>query len=357
MKFVVQTCLLSSRWKLLWTTMPYLNFSNYHFGSLLRKFSKFVTHVLSHRNNQVDVSLVKLRFEDAVSQVIVKRIANYAFSHNVQELTIESFSPYQSYYPRKYPSCLFISRSLKHFTFSSPFSPCVTPKTPWDFPALTTLHLLHIKLCDALTQESLDLFSKCVNLKNLTLDIFTVEDVGVLDIITPRLSTLTLIYGRCSEFVNLVAPQLEKLKVINCSFKYLNAPPGLSLLYYRGHCPPAELCKDRFHSLNKVTICLYLESPYKEEDARKSINMLQKLHSARYLTLNADIIECISSFPDLLLHHSSPFSNLICLKIDSGVRKDVCQVNMSTEARNFFLDNSPNATIIMELTTNFGDSF
>ncbi|CAI9300111.1 unnamed protein product [Lactuca saligna] len=356
MKFVVQTCLLSSRRKLLRTTMPYLNFSNYPFGSLLRKFSKFVTHVLSHLNHQVDMTLIKLRFKDAVSQVIVKRIANYAFSHNVQELTIESFSPYQSYHPRKYPSCLFISHSLKHFTFSSPFSPCVTPKTPRVFPALTTLHLLHIKLCDA-DQESLDLFSKCVNLKNLTLDVFTVENVGVLEIITPRLSTLTLIYGRCSEVVNLVAPKLEKHKVTNFSFKYLNAPSRLSLLYYRGCCPPAELCKDRFHSLDKVTICLYLDSPYKEEDARMSLNMLQKLHSASYLTFNADIIECITSFPDLLLHHSSPFSNLICLKIDSGVRKDVCQVNMSMEGRNFFLDNSRNATVIVELTLNLGDSF
>ncbi|KAI3728234.1 hypothetical protein L6452_16867 [Arctium lappa] len=346
-KFAVQTCLLSSRWKLLWTSMPCLNFSSRHFGSL-PKFAKFVTHVLSHRNHQIEVTSVKLSFYGEANQVFVRKIANYAFSHNVQELTVVSFPKYH----HEFPPCLFRSHSLKHFTLSCNFHVlCLTPKTPWDFPALTTLHLDAVRFCDDNTEKSVNLFSKCVNLKNLTLESFVVEAVEGFDIITPRLSNLTLIEGRCLEVINLIAPQLENLTVIDCSIKYLNAPPGLSSLCYRGY-HPSQLSNDCLHSLNKVTIWLSIYCsimPYKEEDARKTINMLQEVHSARFLTLNADIVECISSFPDLLSHLPSPFSNLICLNIDSSMRKDAYKVKISTQAKNFLLENSPSATFIMEL--------
>ncbi|XP_052625174.1 putative F-box/FBD/LRR-repeat protein At4g13965 [Lactuca sativa] len=343
MKYAVQTCSLSSRWEFLWTSMPCFNLSSREF-SCLPKFAKFVNHVLTHRNHQVEVSSVKLHFSGAASQVFVRKIASYMFSHNVQQLTVVCF-------PKKhheFPPSLFSSQTLKHFTLSNrPLytSPCLTPKTPWDFPALATLHLSHITLCEDHSQKSVDLFSKCVNLKNLTLEWFTVE---AIDIITPRLSNLVLIKGRRSLVINLVAPQLEHLTIIDCSIDYLNAPPGLSSLCYTGDLPQ-QFSKDGFHSLNKVSICCDMYRPYKEKVACKAIKMLQELHSARYLTLNVDFIECLSSYPNLLSHHPSPFSNLICLTIDSSMRNDAYNVKMSTEARNFFLENSPNATFIMEL--------
>ncbi|CAI9275049.1 unnamed protein product [Lactuca saligna] len=345
MKFAVQTCLLSSRWKLLWTSMPCLNFTSWQFTSL-PKFSKFVNHVLSHHNHQVEVSTVKLHFTGAASQVFVRKIVKYAFSHKVQQLTVYGSAKYRL---TNYPPCLFSSHSLKHLTLTAQHRPCITPKTPWDFPALTTLHLSDIILCEDDTEKSLDLFSKCVNLENLTLELFSVGNVEVFDIITPRLSNLMLAHGNsCSAVINLIAPQLEKLTVISFSFKYLNAPPGLSSLLYWGR-PPLQFCKDRFYSLNEVTICFNsFGSRYKEEDARKTMNLLQELHTARYLTLNVDIVKCISSFPYLLSHHPSPFSNLISLTIDYHLNRDAYGEEISTEARNFLLENSPSATLIMK---------
>ncbi|GJZ70110.1 RNA-directed DNA polymerase, eukaryota, reverse transcriptase zinc-binding domain protein, partial [Tanacetum coccineum] len=116
-KFVVQTCVLSSRWKLIWKSIPRLDLLSRQFKDL-PKFAKFVTRVLSHRNRQVEVSTVKLYFHEA---------ANH----------------------REFPPCLFNSPTLKHFALTlPPDSRCVTPKTPWDFPALTTLHLFDTILCN-----------------------------------------------------------------------------------------------------------------------------------------------------------------------------------------------------------------
>ncbi|GJZ68212.1 hypothetical protein Tco_0631452 [Tanacetum coccineum] len=236
--------------------------------------------------------------------------------------------------------------------FRVPFHhPCLTPKTPWDFPALTTLHLSDITLCDD-TCKSVDLFSKCVNLKNLTLETFVLAGhVEVFDIITPRLSNLKLIHGRRLNAINLVAPQLENLIVIECSISYLNVPQGVSSLCYRGYDPP-EWFKDSFHSVNKVTVSLFYHgtlSPCNEDDARETIKMLQELRSARFLTLSIDIIECLSSFPDVLSHPPSPFSNLISLNINPSMMKPSYKVKMSIEAQNFLLENSPNATFSMDL--------
>ncbi|PWA38532.1 F-box domain, cyclin-like protein [Artemisia annua] len=341
-KYAVQTSMLSSRWKLLWTSVPCLDLASYKFRHL-PKFSKFVTNVLSHRNHQIDVSSVKLDFSGAASQAFVRKIANYAFSHNVQELTVTSW-------PKKdheFPPCLFSSQSLKHFTFSSSLhDQCLTPKTPWDFPALTTLHLSEIILCDD-NRESIDLFSKCVNLRNLTLENFRLgAHVEEFNIITPRLSNLKLIKGRLLKAINLVAPQLESLTIIDCPISYLNLPPRISSLCYKSHNPP-KWFKDSCHSVNKVTVSLSYHSalrPYNEEDFRETVNMLQELRSAKFLTLSFDIIECISAFPDLLAQHPSPFSNLISLYIDSSWGKNSYKVKMSTEATNFLLENSPNAT-------------
>nr|XP_043639057.1 F-box/FBD/LRR-repeat protein At1g80470-like [Erigeron canadensis] len=348
-EFVVQTCLLlSPRWKVLWKSVPCLSFSRRGFPTV-HKFSKFVTNVLSRRNNHVEVSTVKLNYSGAASQAFVKKIAKYAFSHNVQELIVIS-RPKNHY---EYPPCLFNSTSLKHFTFSSELlrsdlTPKI-PKTPWNFPALTSLNLSEITLCED-NREYLDLFSKCVNLKNLSLNTVIVE-AKVFDIITPRLSSLVLIKDLRSPVINVIAPQLENLTICGCEINHLDAAPGLSSFAYTGYGPPKWL-KGRFHSLNKVSVCLSFRRSnmlYDEEDARETISMLQELKSAKILTLNFDIVECLSAYPDLLSHLPSPFSNLICLDIDPNRRKDAYKINVSTEARNFLLENSPSATFIMDI--------
>ncbi|GJY30069.1 hypothetical protein Tco_0413564, partial [Tanacetum coccineum] len=202
-------------------------------------------------------------------------------------------------------------------------------------------------LCDN-DNESVDLFSKCLNLKNLAIERCIIR-AKVFDISTPRLSALKL--NDCRGGVtNVIAPLLENLTVIKSSINNIEAPLRLSYLLYSNYFHP-KWFKNCFHSLNDVSVSLSIHrnKPYEETAARETINMLQELRSARCLTLNMDIVECISSFPDLLSHLPSPFSNLISLSINSNMSSDAYKVELPTEARNFLLENSPSATFIMDL--------
>ncbi|GJR77099.1 F-box domain containing protein [Tanacetum coccineum] len=113
-KLAVQTSALSPRWRYLWTTLPCLNFSRENFKTL-PKFFNFVTHVLSCRDNQIDISSAKLSFRGKASQEFVTKILNYAFSHNVKQLTISGLPDKSEI---EFPLSLFSSQSLEHLTLT-----------------------------------------------------------------------------------------------------------------------------------------------------------------------------------------------------------------------------------------------
>ncbi|GJZ16273.1 F-box domain containing protein, partial [Tanacetum coccineum] len=248
--------LWSQEWRYIWTSMPYLNFSTESFSNL-NKFSKFVTNILSRRDNRVQLSSVKLCFRGKATQVFVKRILNYAFSHNVEQLTCVSFANKDHI---AFPVNLFSSQSLKHLTLtrSSGYKSCTLAST-WDLPALTTLCLSRIKL-------DVDLSSNCPNLKNLTIIRLPKESgKSDLNICLPKLSNLTLEYVSCN-VVNVEAPQLKNLKM-------------------RESYSSVNFSADVF-SLEEVdiTICY----PHK---AQTVVGLLQQFSSVKFLTLNLEIFE------------------------------------------------------------------
>ncbi|GJV95914.1 F-box domain containing protein [Tanacetum coccineum] len=141
LKQAIETSGLSSRWRYIWTSMPYLDFSTQSF-SKSNKFSKFVTNVLSRRDNQVQLSSVKLCFRGKATQVFIKRILNHAFSHNIKQLTFVSSAnkvdmalPINLFTKQSLPLACFSSQSLKHLTLSLSYwyEPCAVTST-WDLP-------------------------------------------------------------------------------------------------------------------------------------------------------------------------------------------------------------------------------
>ncbi|XP_071695729.1 F-box/FBD/LRR-repeat protein At1g16930-like [Rutidosis leptorrhynchoides] len=249
-KHVVQTSALSSRWKYTWTSMPYLDFSSNDFAELLI-FSKFVTHVLSGRNNEVEVSSLKLKFRINESQVFVKRVLDYAVSHNVQQMTVTCFVEKDTEFPLSLLSVL----SVKHLSLTTEYSGrgrdikfYMKLTSTWELLALTTLHLNYVTFCDDNTNGH-----------------------------------------RSVKVVNVVAPQLENLTIMNCheNRQHLVSAPNLTSLVYKGF-DPLHLNTDDFHLLEKADLCI---SPMWCSDPHEIVCLLVQLHSVKSLTLNLEIVE------------------------------------------------------------------
>ncbi|KAK9052828.1 hypothetical protein SSX86_029458 [Deinandra increscens subsp. villosa] len=325
-KEAIGTSILSSRWRFIWTSMQYLNFSCDDF-SKLPKFSKFATRVLSCRNNLAEVYSMRLSFRGSgnVTQQFVKRILNYATSHNIQQLKVVYSGRYE-------------------------YSPDVVLTSTSELPSLTTLDLNHITLRDDNADKSIGIISKCANLKNLTLKWFKTTGSDGFSIFHPRLSNLTLEdICKTVKVVNVDAPQLKNLTVRFCGAELVISAPNLASLLYKGY-GLMPLSTNGFHTLEKADICF--SSPQRS-DAHQIVCLLQLLHNAKFLTLNQEIVKILSSSEVPLLHQPSPFVNLKSLKISP---EKVClseqapqKVTMSPALYCYLLDGSPkcNFTVVI----------
>ncbi|PWA59549.1 F-box domain, Leucine-rich repeat domain, L domain-like protein [Artemisia annua] len=234
--------------------MSCLAFSSEDFPNV-PKFSNFVKHVLSGRDNQREVSSVKVTFCAKARQVFVKRILKYAFSHNVQQRS-------------------------------------VTLTSTWEVPALTTLHLDRVTLSRDVADNFSGLISKCVNLKNLTLTKCHLVRSNNIDfnIFHSQLSNLTIDKVCWNvRLISVSAPQLKNLIIRRYSFDstgiMISAPDLAYLLLQCYDC--LKFSADDFHSLEKADISI--SEPYRE-DPQNIVGLFQLLHSVKDLTLNLEIL-------------------------------------------------------------------
>nr|GEV00910.1 hypothetical protein [Tanacetum cinerariifolium] len=363
----VKTSSLSSRWRFIWTTMTCLAFSSEDFPDLA-KFSNFVKHVLSGRDNQREVSSVKLSFRGKASQVFVKRILAYAFSHNVQQLDITCLVERNI----KFPLSLFSSQTLKHLTLNKGYcngrGGSMTLTSTWEVPVLTTLHLNDITLSHDNTDNFSGLISKCVNLKNLTItrcNMAGSNNIG-FNIFHSQLSNLTLegVYWN-ARLLTVVAPQLKNIIIRIYAYgssRIMISAPELAFLLLQCY-DSLNFSADDFHSLEKADISFAL--PYKE-DPQNIVGLFQLLQSVKDLTLNMEILEHLFSSVEIISHQPSPFANLKSIKIyplwvDNWklpwetyypLSVDKWKLpretgTMSTEVKNYLLAGSPGATFTM----------
>ncbi|GJY28159.1 F-box domain, cyclin-like protein [Tanacetum coccineum] len=294
-KYAIQTSQLSRKWKHVWTEMPYLSFNSRMFRNV-HLFAKFTDHVLSHRNDETDVSEIELTFTGLTTTTYVKNLVNYAYLHNVRKLTMIC-NGWKSHHVLHY---LFSSHTLKHLTLQNQSRGrhmYFLPTFAWDFPALETLTLGNMCLgyCG---DKSINLFSKCVNLKDLTLHRVTMHFVDIFNICCLQLANLTItdVISFPKVFI-VVAP---KLKNLTASVRALRDYPQTSF--------DCLLLTEGFYSLEKVNLFL---SPLGSNRIDRIglpvlLNLFQKLRSANFLILNSEIIE----FPSIAASQKRPLEQL-----------------------------------------------
>ncbi|XP_028098657.1 F-box/LRR-repeat protein 25-like [Camellia sinensis] len=119
LKYAIQTCALSKRWRYLWTSLPNLHFDVDLFplpndSKRLHQFPHFVNQVLSQRDTNSNLCNFYFSPHACDHPSFIENSLSYAISHNVQQLHVAAFS-----YPSAYqlPLCLINSESLKSLTF------------------------------------------------------------------------------------------------------------------------------------------------------------------------------------------------------------------------------------------------
>ncbi|GKE45752.1 F-box domain containing protein, partial [Tanacetum coccineum] len=329
-KMIIKMSCLSSRWRFIWTTMPCLTFSGGDYtisehvspsAAAIRK-GRDIREERAVQGGQVEHCRVRfiLRGNDD-SLVFVKKILDYAFSHNVQQLDITCF--YESNNV-EFPLSLFSSQSLKHLTLKADCcyqgryrwecghavrgwnddTTGFTLTSKWELPALTTLHLDGITMSHVNFDNFSGLISECVNLKNLTIRDCKMMESN-LDICHPQLSKLNIEYLHVDvEVFNVVAPQLRNLNIKQFSGAILVSAPDLAHLNIECYIS-LNLSADDFHSLETVDISI---SHPIEQEPQELFGLLQRLHSVKFLTLNMEILEILSSSVELLSHQHPPFA-------------------------------------------------
>lgn len=224
-------------------SLPYLNFFPY-------TTHRSVVNFLLRRKNQISLNSVYLSCVYYITDwvLVVDIILSYAFGHNVQQLTIDHTFPL---IPRTFPVRFFSSISLKQLTLRGiKLGQMVMSASTWELLALTTLHLDNVEFFNESNDMCIDLFSKCVNLKNLILEECNMMASKSFRICHPHLSNLTIIDSTGDVFRS-------------------NKPLQFSI--------------ETMHSLEKLDLCI--EHPCRV-DASKIFALLQHLHGIKFLTLN-----------------------------------------------------------------------
>ncbi|CAJ2678311.1 unnamed protein product [Trifolium pratense] len=297
-KEAVRTCILSKRWKPIWKYIPTLklHYSNF---STLKSFDKFVSRVLSLRDNSIVLDTVDFDRNGSIESGLLKRVANYVLSRNVKlrQLGIDVKGDIGHILP-----CISSCQTLTSLKLSvKPKGRYNYGRTPFpkslDLPALTCLHLGNFAFC-AGEDGRIEPFSAFNMLNSLILDNCSVKDAQNLYITSETLVSLTMCNHSFDFYlIELSAPSL-------CTFAFTGTPyqifRGSGLSSVKQVDIDAEMLAN--HSFPPMILLSWLSDLANTKSLTKS------------LTVSASTLQVLSLIPDYVKDTLSPLSLMRSLK-------------------------------------------
>lgn len=177
-QLAVQTSVLSKRWKLIWTTLPILNFFN-----LVNCLKSHQTNFFSGRNQDSPIFKLNLICNDPPAfrfkLVLLENFIKSVISPNVVDLTVSLTKGY--IFPPHWLTSTCLKKLLVSVMFTEFLEYCC-----WHLPALTNLHLIQCRQNTFYLPPS---YLTCLpSLQFLSLDHFELPESVTL----PSLTTLHL---------------------------------------------------------------------------------------------------------------------------------------------------------------------
>ncbi|PIA54266.1 hypothetical protein AQUCO_00900662v1 [Aquilegia coerulea] len=206
---VINTTLLSTRWRYLWTSISSLNFS----GSALEDDVTFIDRSLYHyEGSKVDKLLIHFIYINNTNDLQVDSWIRFARRHNVEEFVLDFF---HGMYPDdwsdkhyKLPRSLFNFKSLTSLTLSF----CIL-NLP-DSIDLSSLKTLSLQFIDISSDMITHLTSSCPLLEDLYFEGCNRHDHLNITITSQNLKSLRIydFNGDISGSISICAPNLLSLK-------------------------------------------------------------------------------------------------------------------------------------------------
>ncbi|KAG5564505.1 hypothetical protein RHGRI_000626 [Rhododendron griersonianum] len=298
-KYAVSTSVLSTRWKQLWTSItsfdiiddlllcPQNDSAN---PSLQRSFTSFVSPVLLHH-----VSCVQ-RFRLICSQSYDASLVNGWIAdtllRNVRELDLS----FQTKHYIMLPQDLFTCRTLVVLKLEA-YCDMNNVPTSVSLPSLRILHLCGSRFVD---DDSINRFLfGCPVLEELHMSVCGVENVSVINIVAPMLTSLFI--DHCS-FGNKRPPHGSDCKIV------LDTPA----LLYLTMCNSIEhrcYLVENLHHLIRADICVYADDA--SAVSKALMDLLKGISNVQFLQLRCLIED--TSMRDCQL---PKFPNMTLLELD-----------------------------------------